>query len=152
MDICGITQWVLSRLKGSIYPVYTVYIPKPILISDFQFWLLAACWPVAPKTTELKQSHLLLQLWACHHAWQQQQQPAVLPPPRGAKPQQQQQEGRAAISLDVHQLLHGRDSSNDFVLEHVGRSALFDKDLDKRVAYSCTMVVEGLTCTHCISL
>ena len=46
MDICGITQWVLSRLKGSIYPVYTVYISKPILISDFQFGLLA-CWPVA---------------------------------------------------------------------------------------------------------
>ena len=61
----------------------------------------------------------------------------------------------AAISLDVHQRLHGRDSedsSDDFVLHHVGRSALFDKDLDQRVAYSCTMVVEGLTCTHRISL
>ena len=30
MDICGITQWVLSRFKGSIYPVYIGYIPKPV--------------------------------------------------------------------------------------------------------------------------
>ena len=96
MDICGVTQWVLSRLKGSIYPVYTGYIPKPILISDFQFSLLACCF--APKTTELKQSHLFLKLWACHHAWQQQK-PAVLPPPRGAKQLQPQQEQPGAGPL-----------------------------------------------------
>ena len=34
------------NLKGSIYPVYTGYIPKPKLISDFQF-VLMACWPAA---------------------------------------------------------------------------------------------------------
>ena len=52
MDICGITQWVLSRLKGSIYPVYTVYIPKQQLISDFHFVLLACCF--ASRMIELK--------------------------------------------------------------------------------------------------
>ena len=43
MDICGITQRVLSWLKGSKYPVYTGHIPKQQLISDFHFVLLACC-------------------------------------------------------------------------------------------------------------
>ena len=49
-----------------------------------------------------------------------------------------------AIGLEVHHCLHGRvsdDRSDDFVLDIVGRSALFDEDLDERVANRSTMVI-----------
>ena len=113
-------------MKGSIYPVYTWYIPKLNLISDFQYILLTCCF--APKTIELKHNILFntWNSWLTCHSYQRQKLAAFLVGMRGGR-------SRNSISLLL------------VLTDITGRHCSVRTVIERSVIYSSTLRGPGIS-------